>query len=149
MGECRDESGNYEFLETYNGYSLEACRVRCQIRFSCTAFAYFSDKRCNLYKFGPYTQGTGDSGVQCYSLKGIFSTSSNKFSMFIIYARGSKNIECLNMFYCLYSACSVDGSPGAGICPESYVCASFCDATDTRPVCYNCEPPSGTLQNYL
>ena len=84
MGECRDESGNYDFLETYNGYSLEACRVRCQIRFSCTAFAYFSDKRCNLFRFGPYTQGTGDSGVQCYSLKGIFSTSPNKFSMFYI-----------------------------------------------------------------
>ena len=90
MGECRDESGNSEFLETYNGYSLEACRVRCQIRFSCTAFAYFSDKRCNLYKFGPYTQGTGDSGVQCYSLKGIFSTSSNKFSMFVILPGGAK-----------------------------------------------------------
>ena len=85
MGECRDDSGNYEFLETFHGYSLEACRVRCQIRFLCTAFAYFSDKRCNLYKFGPYTQGTGDSGVQCYSLKGIISASSNKFSMFVIF----------------------------------------------------------------
>ena len=71
MGKCRDEFGNFRGLAYYNGYSLTACRERCQTIDSCTAVAYFSDKRCTLYWGGPYTQGTGDSGAQCYIKKGI------------------------------------------------------------------------------
>ena len=83
MGACRDESGNYDVLKHYNGYSLKSCRVRCQRIGGCTAMAYFSDKQCALYRGGPYTQGTGYSNVQCYTNQGIFRHCQINFPCFI------------------------------------------------------------------
>ena len=65
------------------------CYENCQAMASdgCVAFAYSpaDSEQCDLYRGGPYTYGTGDSGSTCYLMQiGIFHLEESRSFLFAI-----------------------------------------------------------------
>ena len=75
-GFCRDPQYDKDIIEFIPTTKIDECYQNCKNTHDCEAFA-FNDKttiglsNCDLYRNGPYTQGTGASDVICYVLQGI------------------------------------------------------------------------------
>lgn len=75
-GFCRDSQNNKDIIDFLSVTDVSTCNQTCKDTFGCAAFAFNSKtlvglSNCNLYRQGPYIQGTGDSHVLCYVFEGI------------------------------------------------------------------------------
>ena len=72
-GYCQDKNDSKKWLNGgyTSGFSVFQCYDSCKIRHDCVAFTYGNSRRaCVLYVDGPYTHGSGYSGVTCYIMQG-------------------------------------------------------------------------------
>ena len=77
-GSCRYGSDQSDHIEEVATASLKECYNECKQTTGCTAFSFQSEHgRCKKWRNGPYTHGSGSSGIECYIL-GI-STLFNAF----------------------------------------------------------------------
>ena len=67
-GYCRDASNNNQAIDYIYTNSANKCHNLCKNTAGCDAFAFDrTTKNCIVYQGGPYTQGTGENDITCFS----------------------------------------------------------------------------------
>ena len=75
-GYCRDPQYDKSIIDFIPVKDVQECHVKCMNAKECAAFAFNSKNtngmpNCDLYRGGPYMQGTGASRIICYVFQGI------------------------------------------------------------------------------
>ena len=79
VGYCRTGINQLDVIEAVKAESAAQCHKKCLAKVNeCVAFAYTptdNPRECDLYRGGPYTQGSHKAGSTCYPLIGICNLS--------------------------------------------------------------------------
>ena len=75
-GYCRDPQYDKSIIDFIHVTDVQECHIKCRNTNYCAAFAFNSRNtaglpNCDLYRGGPYMQGTGASRIICYVFQGI------------------------------------------------------------------------------
>ena len=75
-GYCRDPQYDKSIIDFIPVKDVQECHMKCRNAKECAAFAFNSKNtnglpNCDLYRGGPYMQGTGASRIICYVFQGI------------------------------------------------------------------------------
>ena len=74
-GFCRNPQYDKNIIDFIPVNAANECHLKCRNKNDCAAFAFNSKttvglSNCDLYRNGPYTQGTGASDIICYVIEG-------------------------------------------------------------------------------
>ena len=75
LGFCRNSYGNYDWITDLDINNLTSCYDKCLTTIDCTAFTFHTDhlpNHCDLYRGGPYTQGSFRYNTVCYTMPGKY-----------------------------------------------------------------------------
>ena len=75
-GYCRDPQYDKSIIDFIPVKDAQECNIKCRNDNDCAAFAFNSKDtagkpNCDLYRAGPYVQGTGATRIICYVFQGI------------------------------------------------------------------------------
>ena len=75
-GYCRDRNGGKDIIDYIRVEDKLGCQNRCNDTKECVAYAFDrnikSSANCDLYRNGPYINGSGKSAVTCYVMPGLY-----------------------------------------------------------------------------